>query len=46
MDGMTKNEIPSHDVIHDDDHHPAITRIVAIALDSSESSESALHWGN
>jgi hypothetical protein len=45
MDGMSKND-PSHDVIHNDDHHPAIDRIVAVAIDSSEGSESALRWGN
>lgn len=45
MDGMSKNET-IHEVIHDDDHHPSIDRIVAIALDSSESSDGALKWGN
>lgn len=43
---MDANSQRSHDIIHDDDHHTSIDRIVAIALDSSESSEGALKWGN
>lgn len=34
----------SHDLVHDDAHHPAITRIVAVALDHSEHSQHALAW--
>ena len=34
----------SHDLIHNDEHHDAITRIVAIAVDSSPHSQHALEW--
>jgi hypothetical protein len=44
MDKKAKSD-PIHDLIHDDDRHPAIDRIVAVALDASEGSDSALKWG-
>ena len=35
----------NHEMIHDDDHHSAINRIVVIALDASENAQFALEWG-
>ena len=35
---------PQHDMVHEDEHHEAITRIVAVALDHSAHSQHALEW--
>jgi hypothetical protein len=39
-----QGEHPSHDMVHEDEHHEAITRIVAVALDHSAHSQHALEW--
>lgn len=38
--------INSTEIIHDDEFHPDIKRVVAIAVDGSKSSCNALEWGN
>jgi hypothetical protein len=50
MDGdQVKREsvdsLPVHDIVHEDHTHDAITRIIAIGLDSSDHSSHALQWG-
>jgi hypothetical protein len=51
MDGdQVKSEsvdiLPVHEIVHEDHTHDAITRIIAIGLDSSDHSFHALKWSN